>query len=69
MTREQLIDYLAEYARHRTRTRSAVWWNGELVPVEEALARSAELEEGDEIEMVQGEVIVNAHRQGVGEGI
>ncbi|MBI4493744.1 MAG: hypothetical protein HY690_13210 [Chloroflexi bacterium] len=60
MTQQELIDYLSEYARHRTRARSAVWWNGELIPVEEALARAAELEEGTEVDVVQGEVIVGA---------
>ena len=59
LTKQELIDYLAEAARHRTRTRGAVWWNGELVPVEEALARAAELQEGTRVQIVQGEIVVS----------
>jgi hypothetical protein len=63
MTKDQLIDHLAELARGRTRSRSAVWWNGELIPVEEAISRASDLEEGDDIHVLHGEIIINAQLQ------
>lgn len=68
MTRDELIQYLADLAQTRSRVHGAVWWNGELIPIEEAMARAAELQEGDEVQVVHGEIIVNAHLSGAQAG-
>jgi hypothetical protein len=53
MDRAQLLSYL----RDRVGRWRFVWWNGEMVPIGEAILRAQELPEGCEI-LVQGDDIV-----------
>lgn len=59
LNRDELIEILSEQARQRGRSRRAVWWNGELVGVEQAIARAAELDDGDTALLSHGEIMVN----------
>lgn len=54
MSREQLIDYL----RDRVGRWRFIWWNGEMIPLGEAIARAVALPDGCEIVVNSDEVVV-----------